>query len=156
MSDDNFPDDVRTSEESYRKEDRAMGAERRRVSDRKIIDSIHVSDLTSMNTYGIIARTGRIVDASTSGFLMSIARRDLVPISLKENLTLDSLVGQQVVLFLPEMNLDLDGTITRTAHKGKGQFEVAIEFSDDIPSYWRECLVDLLPKPGELEEEAEQ
>ena len=139
--------------DTERKEFEAMGAEKRRISDRKIIDSIHVADLTSMNNYGIIARDGYIIDASASGFLLTIRRRDLVPVTLKENLTLESLVGQQVVLFLPEMNLDLDGTITRTAHRGKGVFEIAIEFSNDIPTYWRECLVDLLPQPGELEEE---
>ncbi|MDC0980338.1 hypothetical protein OAQ84_01245 [Bdellovibrionales bacterium] len=136
-----------------RKESETMGAERRRISDRKSVDFIHVTDLTSMNTYGIIAKNGYIVDASPSGFLLKIKRSELVPISLKENLTLQSLTGQQVVLFLPEMNLDLDGTITRTSHKGRGDYEIAVEFSEEIPAYWRECLVDLLPQPGELEEE---
>lgn len=152
MKDKHFPTDQNPRQESMGKESADMGAERR-ASIRKTIHSIHVSDLTAMNNYGIIAREGAIIDASPFGFLMTIKRRDLVPIGLKENLTLDSLIGQQVVLFLPEMNLDLDGKITRTAHKGKGMFEVAVEFSEDIPSYWRECLVDLLPKPGELDEE---
>ena len=128
-----------------------MGAERR-ISDRKLVEAIHVSDLTSTNTYNVIARDGYIVDASSLGFLLQLTRKDLVDRHLKENLSLNSLVGQQVVLYLPEMNLDLDGTVSRTAHKGKGLFEIAIEFSDEIPDYWRECLVDLLPKPGELDE----
>ena len=127
-----------------------MGAERR-VSSRKIVDTIHVCDLTSTNTYTVIASDGYIVDASALGFLLQLSRKDLLSKDLKENLTLDSLVGQNVVLYLPEMNLGLDGTISRTAHTGKGIFEIAVEFSDDIPDYWRECLVDLLPKPGELD-----
>jgi hypothetical protein len=63
------------------------------------------------------------------------------------------LVNQRVVLFLPQMNLDLDGTVMRTKHIGKGQFELGIKFSDDVPEYWRECLIDLLPRPGELDQE---
>ena len=87
--------------------------------------------------------------------MIQIERKDLLPTDLKSNLSLDSLIGQQVVLFLPQMNLDLDGTVNRTAHKGKGCFEIAIEFSRDVPEYWRECLIDLLPAPGEMEDEEE-
>lgn len=127
-----------------------MGAERRKVADRKSVDGIHVSDLTSLNDFKVIARQGQIVDASTTGFLMEIDRRDLVPDLLKKNLTIDPVVGQNVVLYLPQMNLDLDGTITRASHKGRGIYHVAVEFSEDVPEYWRECLIDLLPGPGEM------
>ena len=48
------------------------------------------------------------------------------------------------------MNLDLDGRVVRASHIGRGAFEIALEFSEDIPEYWRECLVDLLPEPGEI------
>lgn len=54
------------------------------------------------------------------------------------------------------MNLDLDGTVNRTLHKGRGNFEIAIEFSRDVPEYWRECLIDLLPAPGEMEDDEEE
>ena len=128
-----------------------MGAERR-IAERKMIDSIHVSDLTSLNNFRVIAREAYIVDASITGFLMHIERSDLVPSELKSNLTLQPLVGQQVVLYLPQMNLDLDGTITRASHKGKGVYHVAVEFSAEVPEYWRECLIDLLPSPGEMEQ----
>lgn len=127
-----------------------MGAERR-IANRKSVDSIAISDLTSLNNYLLISKTGFIVDASTSGFLVLVSRKDLVPQDLKSNLSLDSLIGQKVVLYLPQMNLDLDGTVTRTAHTGRGYFEIAIEFSNDVPQYWRECLIDLLPSPGEME-----
>ncbi|MCC7404238.1 MAG: hypothetical protein IT288_07565 [Bdellovibrionales bacterium] len=122
----------------------------RRQADRKSVDSIQVSDMTSLSNYRVIAKKGVIIDASTSGFLVQIDRKDLVPAELKSNLNLDSLVGQQIVLFLPQMNLDLDGTVNRTSHKGRGHFQIAIEFSRDVPEYWRECLIDLLPAPGEM------
>ncbi|MCB0362883.1 MAG: hypothetical protein KDD35_09175 [Bdellovibrionales bacterium] len=123
----------------------------RRSADRKSVGKIEVAEVTSLSNYKVLIKKGIIVDASITGLLIRIERADLVPDELKSNLTLDSIVGQQIVLFLPQMNLDLDGTVNRTHHKGKGVFEVAIVFSDDVPEYWRECLIDLLPSPGELE-----
>ncbi len=126
-----------------------MKAERR-VAARKIVDFIHVNELTSLSNYAVIAHEGEIIDASQSGFLLRVERSQLVPKDLRENLALDSLVGHQVVMYLPQMNLDLDGTISRAAHVGKGRFEIAVTFSADLPEYWRDCLVELLPAPGEL------
>lgn len=125
----------------------------RRAAARKIVDFIHVSELTSLSNYSVIAREAVIIDASQTGFLMKIDRSQLLPKEFRENLTLDSLVGQQVVMYLPQMNLDLDGTVTRAIHVGKGLFELAITFSPDVPEYWRGCLVDLLPAPGEIKDD---
>jgi len=125
----------------------------RRVRERKVVDEIVVSELTSLSSYNILAHTGIIVDASASGFLLSLDRKQFAAKDLRDSLSLDSLIGHQVVMFLPQMNLDLDGTIVRTEHKGKGRFELAITFSADVPEYWRDCLVDLLPAPGEIEAE---
>ncbi len=123
----------------------------RRHAGRKEIDFIQINDLTAVTDYSVIAKTGQIVNASTNGFLVEIDRCDLVPEDLKKNLTLEATLGQQVVLYLPQMNLDLDGTISRTTHQGRGKYIVAIEFSPDVPEYWRACLIDLLPNPGEME-----
>lgn len=128
----------------------------RRVATRKSVDYIQVNDLTSVDDYGVIAKAGQITNASTTGFLLEVTREDLVPEDLRKNLSLDSVLGKQVVLFLPQMNLDLDGTISRTSHKGKGTFVIAVEFSGDVPEYWRACLIDLLPQPGEIEYELEE
>ncbi|MBX3020739.1 MAG: hypothetical protein KF799_03615 [Bdellovibrionales bacterium] len=122
----------------------------RRVAARKVVDFIHVAELTSLSSYNVIAREGVIADASQSGFLVKVERSQLVPKEYRENLTMENLVGHQVVMYLPQMNLDLDGTITRATHIGKGQFEIAVKFSADVPEYWRDCLVELLPAPGEL------
>ncbi|MCB0392158.1 MAG: hypothetical protein KDD58_12780, partial [Bdellovibrionales bacterium] len=122
----------------------------RRIIDRKTVDSIHVSEITSLHSYQLIASEGYIVDASARGFLMVVTRKDLVPQEFRDNLNLDSLIGTILCLYLPQMNLDLDGKVVRAKHIGRGVFEIALEFSDDIPEYWRECLVDLLPEPGEI------
>lgn len=126
-----------------------MKAERR-IAARKVVDLIHVAELTSLSNYSVIAREGVIVDASQSGFLLKVERSQLIPKDLRENLTLKDLVGHQVVMYLPQMNLDLDGTVTRALHVGKGRFEIAITFAPEVPEYWRDCLVDLLPAPGEI------
>ncbi len=125
----------------------------RRVAARKVVDTIHVAELTSLSSYSVIAREGVIVDASQSGFLVKVERSSLVPKEYRENLNMMNLVGHQVVMYLPQMNLDLDGTITRADHVGKGRFEIAVKFSPDVPEYWRGCLVDLLPAPGEITED---
>lgn len=127
-----------------------MSAERR-VADRKQVDPVRVAELTSLSSYNVIAKEGTIIDASPSGFLLKIERTDLVPAEYRKSLSLHELIGDQVVMFLPQMNLDLDGTITRAHHTGRGTFEVAVSFSADIPEYWRDCLVDLLPAPGEFD-----
>lgn len=124
----------------------------RRLAERKQVDYIQVNDLTSISDYQLIARTARIVNASTNGFLMELHRDDLVPESLRSNISLEAALGQQVALYLPQMNLDLDGTITRAMHKGKGIYSLVVDFSADVPEYWRACLIDLLPQPGEFEE----
>ena len=127
-----------------------MNASERRVAARKIVDFIAVSELTSLSSYGVIAHECVIVDASKTGFLMKLERSQLIPPEYRENLNLQALVGQQVVMYLPQMNLDLDGTVTRANHVGKGRFEVAVTFSAEVPEYWRDCLVELLPAPGEI------
>jgi hypothetical protein len=129
-----------------------MKAERRHAA-RKVVDTIHVAELTSLSSYSVIAREGVIVDASHTGFLIKVDRTALVPKEYRENLNMTNLVGHQVVMYLPQMNLDLDGTITRADHIGKGRFEIAVTFSADVPEYWRGCLVELLPAPGEIVDE---
>ncbi|MGZ3722185.1 MAG: hypothetical protein ACXVA9_04595 [Bdellovibrionales bacterium] len=128
---------------------KAVKAERR-IAARKVVDFIHIAELTSLSSYSVIAREGVIIDASQSGFLLRIDRAQLIPKEYRENLSMTGLMGHQVVMYLPQMNLDLDGTITRAEHVGKGSFEIAVSFAPDVPEYWRDCLVELLPAPGEI------
>ena len=126
-------------------------AERRR-KERKNVDSIEFAELTSLTRYSVIANSGHIVDASASGFLIEVDRNHLVDPRTRSNLDLSAIIGEEVALYLPQMNLDLDGKIVRAHHIGNGVFEVGIMFSPDVPEYWRECLVDLLPEYGELDD----
>lgn len=111
-----------------------------------------VTSVTSLENLAKICKGGKIGEASISGFLLVVAREDLVPVEFRRNLNLDALIGQKVLLHLSELNLEISGRIARTRFMGKSGFEIGIDYSDDAPEYWRECLVDLLPAPGELDE----
>ena len=124
----------------------------RRAAPRRDITPLEVSSMSSLENLSRITKGGEIVEASTTGFLVVVSREDLVPQHLRKNLTIDSIVGSKVILHLPQMNIEISGIVTRTQLKGKKGFEIGIDYTDDAPEYWRECLLDLLPAPGELEE----
>ena len=121
-----------------------------RISKRKALDPIHIDSLTSLDHFSLLARRGRIVDASATGFLLHIKHKDLVPKVLRENLSIDCIVNEHVKLSITEMNLEIDGKVTRTRLIGNKTFEIAVDFSDAAPEYWRECLLELLPNQGEF------
>lgn len=123
----------------------------KRIAPRRDIDPIEVSSMTSLEMITPIARGGQLVNASTSGFGMRVHRTDFIPKYLRENLNMDALVGEKVLIFIQMMNLEIAGVITRAKHKGQGVFELALDYTEEAPLYWRECLVDLLPNPGELQ-----
>lgn len=124
----------------------------RRNSPRKEVEPLRVSHIASLDNLARLARYAEIVEASSSGLLLHIRREDLIPQSLKSSLTLDSLVGDRIFIHLEDMNLEISGHIRRTKLMGKQGYVVAMDYSTDAPEYWRECLMDLLPTPGELED----
>jgi hypothetical protein len=124
----------------------------RRVAPRRDITPLQVSSVSSLENLAKIARYAEIVEASTTGFLLLIKREDLIPMALRKNLTLESIHGAKVLLHLPQMNIEISGRIARTKLLGKQGFEIGIDYAEDAPEYWRECLVDLLPAPGEFDD----
>jgi len=124
----------------------------RRVAPRKEVTPVNVSYITSLSDFTKIAKNCEIIEASATGLLLLIKREDLLPSTLRKNLSLDLLVGESVFMHLEDMNLEISGSIARTQLLGKKGFHVAVDYSEDAPEYWRECLMDLLPIPGELEE----
>lgn len=128
-----------------------MKAERR-YNNRKDVYPLKISSLSSSDTMTKIVRSGTILNASSKGILLSVRREDIIPKSLRSDLNLDSLVGDNVVIKIDEMNLDLAGVVARTKFVGKEGFQLAIDYSLDAPEYWRECLIDLLPSPEEFDD----
>ncbi|MNJ91234.1 hypothetical protein D3C87_88820 [compost metagenome] len=123
----------------------------RRVAPRKDISPIHVTHLTSIDDFAKIAKNCEVIEASATGLLLLVRREDLIPQALRKNLSLDVLIGDRVFMHLEELNLEVSGVITRCQLSGNKGFYVAIDYSDEAPEYWRECLMDLLPAPGELD-----
>jgi len=120
-------------------------AKNRRTAPRKSVGGLHIKNLSVVDHFELVAKRALLVDASSSGLMVQINRKDLEPKELRQNLTLQALVGHNVMFEIDEMELEIDGKITRTKMIGKGIYEVAIDFTEGAPEYWRECLVDLLP-----------
>lgn len=127
-----------------------MGKENR-VAPRMDLDPLEITALTSLDHRTLLSRTDYIIKASKTGFCLHVLRKDLVPKVFRESLSLAALEGGRVLLTVSKMNLELSGTIRRTARLDKESFEFGIDYSDDAPEYWRECLIDLLPRPGEFD-----
>ncbi|MCM2280775.1 MAG: hypothetical protein NDI61_02890 [Bdellovibrionaceae bacterium] len=88
------------------------------------------------------------MEASKTGFCLHVRRKDLLPKQFRDVLSISPLEGDRVMLTLADMGLEISGTIKRTSRVNKDVFAIGIDFSEDAPEYWRECLLDLLPRPG--------
>jgi hypothetical protein len=89
---------------------------------------------------------GHIVEASSSGFKLIVKRDDFCQSEHKSTMNLDKLNGTAISLYIPIMDLDITGQVTRTKYVSNKEFEIGIDYSSDAPEYWRECLCDLLPR----------
>jgi hypothetical protein len=123
----------------------------RRVASRETLSPIEISAFTSIDHMTILSRQGSIVQASTSGFLLQIDRNALVPKQFRSALSLQDLVGDQILLTIDPLKLEISGRIARTKRLTKDVFEIAIDFSEDAPEYWREILIDMLPRDADYE-----
>ncbi len=122
----------------------------KRYFDRKELDPLAIQGLMSISDLTPISDGGFLVEASPSGFRLEVTRKDLCDPIHKQNLNIEDIVGLQVSMFIPAMDLDITGIIARTKYCGEQKFEIGIDYTSDAPEYWRECLCDLLPSPGEL------
>lgn len=106
---------------------------------------ITLDSLCSMENLEKLAQFGEIIEASATGILLKIERKDFLNKDLRSNLNIDQLIGKEVFFNIHEMELEISGKITRTKFIGKTGFLIAVDYSNDSPEYWRECLMDLLP-----------
>ncbi len=120
----------------------------RRGSQREVVEPLEIRGFTSLDHMTQLSRKGWLVEASTRGFLLEVDRKDLAPKVFRDSLSLQELEGDRVYLTIDAMNLEIGGTIARTKRLTKDRWQIAIDFSEDAPEYWRECLLELLPRPG--------
>ena len=98
----------------------------------------------------LIARKALISQMTPYGFELSLHRHDLVPRVLKYNTSLNTLCSKNLSLYIPAMNMDLEGTVTTTDHLGQGVFKIQMKFLKEQASYFNECLCELWPGPVTL------
>ena len=124
---------------------------RNRVALRKKVEGITVSNVAILKpSYCSLTKKAVLVNASSHDFLIRVHRRDLIPKYLRNNLTLDSIKDHLIILTIEQMDLTISGYVTRTAMIGRGNFEVAVDYSQDESDYFRECLFSMLPNKGEF------
>src|SRR5438046_1640297 len=95
-------------------------AAEKRIAPRKSVAGLQIKNFTVLNPFSVIARVALLVDASTTGILILINRKNIIPKSLRQNLVLTSLEGEQVVFSIRQMELEMDGKIARTKYIGNG------------------------------------
>lgn len=122
-----------------------MSQRKYRSAPRKDLVKLTLDNFSSLESLQKLARYGQIMEASSTGILIKFNREDFVAKELKGTLNIDSLIGKNVYFQIHEMNLEISGTVARTQFKGKEGFYVAVDYTEDAPEYWRECLMDLLP-----------
>lgn len=104
-----------------------------------------VDAFCSMDNLEKLAKYAEIVEASATGILMRVDRKDFLNKDLRSNLNIDQLVGKEVFFNIHEMDLEISGRVARTKFIGKKGFLIAVDYSEGSPEYWRECLMDFLP-----------
>ncbi len=119
---------------------------------RKSIYPIHLERISLGENQIKLCRSGTLIEVSETGFKIMIERDDIIPLHLRSTLDLSELLEERIILHLDEMDLEVEGYVKRTQFIGKGFFEIGIDYSDSAPDYWRQCLVDLLPQPNEIED----
>ncbi len=127
------------------------GSSDRRIAPREAMDPIQIRAFTSLDHMTLVSRKGAIVEVSTTGFLLQIERKELVPKQFQKELSLDVLIGDKVILMIDVMNLEIGGKVARTKRLTKDLFEIAVDYSEEAPEYWREILVDMLPRGKDYE-----
>lgn len=120
----------------------------KRVSSRYNIQPLEIHGMISIHNLTPICDYGQITEASSTGFKLIIKRDDFCQSEHRTTMDLDSLKGTEISLYIPIMDLDITGQVTRTKYVSNKEFEIGVDYSSDAPEYWRECLCDLLPRAG--------
>jgi len=122
----------------------------RRQSPRKRLDPIHIAEMKTTDRRTVLVHHGTILNASATGLLIRVERDALNPEILQHDVPLTTIEGEHVVMQIVEMALEIDGKIVRAHQTAPTWCEIAIDYTDNAPEYWRECLADLLPGLGEI------
>lgn len=120
--------------------------EKKRVKERFEINPLEIHGMISIHNLTPICDYGQIIEASSTGFKLIVKHDDFCPDELRGNFSVDSIHGTEVSLYKPIMDLDITGLVARTKYISNREYEIGIDYTQDAPEYWRECLCDLLPR----------
>jgi hypothetical protein len=123
----------------------------RRSAPREKLDPIDIRGFTSLDHMTLLSRKGQIVEASKTGFLLHVERKAIVPKQFKDAFNLKELEGDRVILMIDPLNLEISGRIARTNKFSKDIWEIVIDMTDDSPEYWREILLEMLPRSSDFD-----
>lgn len=118
----------------------------KRVAHRHNINPLEIHGMISISNLTPICDFGTITEASSSGFKLIVKRDDFCTNELRASMDIDSIKNLEISLYIPIMDLDITGKVTRTKYVSNKEFEIGIDYTQDAPEYWRECLCDLLPR----------
>lgn len=120
-------------------------ASRRTHNERKNVAQVYVLNVKNVSTGEVYFSRASIVDVSPTGLLLRVQREHILTVPLRSTLTWVTLSNVSVGFTIEVMDTYIEGIVTRSKPEGKGEFLIAIDFREDAPEYWRNCLVDLLP-----------
>jgi hypothetical protein len=135
-----------------------MENENRAIKYRKHVSQVDVLNVKNIANGDVYFARATLVDVSPTGLLLRVERENILALGLRSTLTLSTIIGEGVGFTIEIMDTYIEGMITRTKLEGHGTFVVAVDFREDAPEYWRQCLVDLLPDQdaeGHSDEEEE-
>ena len=118
---------------------------RRSHNERKNVAQVDVLNVKNISTGEVYFSRASIVDVSPTGLLLRVRREHILTVALRSTLTWATINNVSVGFTIEVMDTYIEGIVTRSKPEGRGEFLVAIDFRDDAPEYWRNCLVDLLP-----------
>jgi hypothetical protein len=122
----------------------------RRPYARKALDPIHVAAIRVGERPTVLASAGTLLNASATGLLIRVNWRALNPAMVQSNGALAVPQGTLMRMHIVEMALDMEGELVRMDQTGPEWWDIAMDFTASAPTYWRECLADLLPSVGEM------
>ena len=109
------------------------------------LKGIKVASIALAEEEKLVVKKAFVSNLSPLGFKLVFHNQNFISDSLKFHLHFYALLQKELCMYIPDMEMDLDGIVTDVRYLEDGKWEVSIEFSPSAPQYWRECLCDLWP-----------
>ena len=107
----------------------------------KVYDQQHIwTDVISLKTKEILSRYSQLISVTKKGLVVQ-SKKEALSVSVKD---FSKFLNCPVELFLSQYEIPFYGVITKINFIKKDVFEFYIDFMENTPLYYRECVTDLL------------